>query len=93
MHHFEHKEKVIYACPMHPEVRQERPGRCPECGMDLVPSPSPKPLPSREGNKEAGYDKHEGHSLKMFVRKFWVSLILTIPVVLYSELPMRLLGR
>jgi uncharacterized membrane protein YraQ (UPF0718 family) len=27
-----------YVCPMHPEVRQDGPGRCPECGMDLVPA-------------------------------------------------------
>jgi uncharacterized membrane protein YraQ (UPF0718 family) len=27
-----------YVCPMHPEVRQEGPGRCPKCGMDLVPA-------------------------------------------------------
>jgi uncharacterized membrane protein YraQ (UPF0718 family) len=26
-----------YVCPMHPHVRQRGPGRCPECGMDLVP--------------------------------------------------------
>ncbi len=26
----------IYTCPMHPEVRREHPGKCPECGMDLV---------------------------------------------------------
>jgi multidrug efflux pump subunit AcrA (membrane-fusion protein) len=26
-----------YSCPMHPEVRQERPGLCPKCKMDLVP--------------------------------------------------------
>jgi uncharacterized membrane protein YraQ (UPF0718 family) len=26
-----------YVCPMHPEVRQDDPGRCPKCGMDLVP--------------------------------------------------------
>jgi len=25
-----------YACPMHPEVTSDRPGRCPKCGMDLV---------------------------------------------------------
>ncbi len=28
--------------------------------------------------------KHEGHSLKMFARKFWVTLVLTLPVVLLS---------
>jgi hypothetical protein len=26
----------VYSCPMHPEVRQSEPGKCPECGMDLV---------------------------------------------------------
>lgn len=29
-------ETNIYICPMHPEVRESTPGRCPECGMDLV---------------------------------------------------------
>lgn len=29
--------------------------------------------------------KHAGHSTAMFFRKFWVSLILTIPVVLYAD--------
>lgn len=26
-----------YTCPMHPEVRAAKPGRCPKCGMTLVP--------------------------------------------------------
>jgi RND family efflux transporter MFP subunit len=26
-----------YTCPMHPEVVQDRPGKCPKCGMELVP--------------------------------------------------------
>jgi Cu(I)/Ag(I) efflux system membrane fusion protein len=26
----------IYTCPMHPQVREKAPGRCPICGMDLV---------------------------------------------------------
>ncbi len=33
-----------------------------------------------------GYDKHAGHSVNMFRDKFWVSLILTIPVLLYSSM-------
>lgn len=28
---------AVYTCPMHPEVRSDRPGRCPKCGMQLVP--------------------------------------------------------
>ena len=28
---------ATYGCPMHPEVRQSSPGRCPKCGMTLVP--------------------------------------------------------
>jgi len=29
--------KVIYTCPMHPEVTSDKPGKCPKCGMNLVP--------------------------------------------------------
>jgi rubrerythrin len=29
--------KQLYFCPMHPEVISEEPGKCPKCGMDLVP--------------------------------------------------------
>lgn len=29
--------KQLYTCPMHPEVARDRPGKCPKCGMDLVP--------------------------------------------------------
>ncbi|HZO91684.1 MAG TPA: heavy metal-binding domain-containing protein [Chthonomonadaceae bacterium] len=28
---------TVYTCPMHPEVRSDKPGKCPKCGMDLVP--------------------------------------------------------
>ena len=28
-------EDTAYVCPMHPEVREDRPGPCPKCGMAL----------------------------------------------------------
>ena len=73
----------IYTCPMHPEVRRDMAGICPECGMNLVPLKEK----SRKHEHPHDYDKHAGHSMQMFLRKFWVSLILTIPVVIYSDLP------
>ena len=30
-------KKQLYTCPMHPMVVQDHPGRCPICGMNLVP--------------------------------------------------------
>ena len=35
-----HGGAATYSCPMHPEVRQSSPGRCPKCGMTLVPQGS-----------------------------------------------------
>ena len=29
-------EHALYACPMHPEVTSDKPGKCPKCGMTLV---------------------------------------------------------
>jgi hypothetical protein len=30
---------TTYTCPMHPEVDSDKPGKCPKCGMKLVPKP------------------------------------------------------
>ena len=30
-------KSVMYTCPMHPEIISDIPGRCPKCGMQLVP--------------------------------------------------------
>jgi FtsP/CotA-like multicopper oxidase with cupredoxin domain len=32
---------VVYACPMHPEVISDEPGRCPKCGMKLLATAAP----------------------------------------------------
>jgi P-type Cu2+ transporter len=42
--------------------------------------------------EHGGHGGHAGHSEAMFARPFWISLVLTIPVVLYAELFQQLLG-
>jgi len=76
--------KVVYTCPMHPKVRQDKPGLCPDCGMNLVPAKS------RE--KDHDLDKHAGHQTNIFKLKFWVSLVLSAPVVAYSDVVQSLLN-
>ncbi len=61
--------KATYTCPMHPEVRQEGPGRCPKCGMDL------EPLIAND---------NEDHELKKMTRRFKAALIFTIPLVVIA---------
>lgn len=39
-------DDLVYACPMHPEIRQTYPGTCPKCGMTLEQS-------AREGGKSS----------------------------------------
>ncbi len=63
-----------YTCPMHPQIIQEGPGSCPICGMSLEPL-----LPVKEEDLE----------LKRMSLRFWLSLILTIPIVLPIGLPIK----
>ncbi len=92
-------EKIYYTCPMHPEIIHDNPGMCPECGMNLIPIKAKKTeqpsememsgdYASHAGHNEtaASFNKHEGHHVNIFKRKFWVSLVLSVPIVLYSDL-------
>jgi len=38
-----------------------------------------------EDGRPAKHDRHAGHSVEMFRNRFWVSLVLTVPVLLYAE--------
>ena len=60
-------EGAIYTCPMHPEIRQQGPGSCPICGMALEPE-----MPSAETGPNP--------ELVDFTRRFWIGLVLTLPV-------------
>ena len=83
---------------MHPDVIRDIPGLCPECGMNLVPvKVARKQVTAEHGTHAAhrqpdGFDKHAGHSTNIFRAKFWVSLVLSIPVVIYSDITQTLLG-
>ena len=33
-------QAAVYSCPMHPEVKSDKPGKCPKCGMTLVTKPA-----------------------------------------------------
>jgi Cu+-exporting ATPase len=70
--------RTIYTCPMHPEIERDAPGSCPICGMDL----EPKFVAS------AADDDDDDAELRAMQRRFWVSLALTLPVLLLAMLPM-----
>src|SRR5262249_4918504 len=42
--------------------------------------------------EHSGHDKHAGHSVAMFRRKFWLSLILTIPTLVWGHMLQRAFG-
>ncbi len=77
------KPEVVYICPMHPDIVQNRPGHCPDCGMTLIPKKQKK---TAEHGGHSEFDKHKGHHTNIFKVKFYVSLVLSIPILLYSDL-------
>ena len=60
-----------YTCPMHPEIRQQGPGSCPICGMALEP-------------RAVSVEEERNPELVDMTRRFWVSLALTIPVLIVA---------
>jgi P-type Cu+ transporter len=58
---------AIYTCPMHAQIRQVGPGNCPICGMTLEPV-------------KATVDVSENRELADMTQRFWVGLVLTLPV-------------
>ena len=44
------KDTVFYTCTMHPDVKLDKPGKCPQCGMDLVKAPAKAGKDGKKGD-------------------------------------------
>ena len=60
--------RTEYTCPMHPEIVRPEPGSCPICGMVLEP-------------RTAAAAAEDNPELRNMTRRFWISLILTMPLL------------
>jgi len=68
-------EGTVYTCPMHPQVRQAKPGACPLCGMGL------------EVESATLGDEGPNPELVDFTRRFWVALAFSIPLLILTMAP------
>ncbi|WP_193391545.1 copper-translocating P-type ATPase [Erythrobacter sp. SG61-1L] len=71
---------TVYTCPMHPQVRQTKPGSCPICGMGL--------------ELESATMAEEGPNPELvdFTRRFWIGAVLTLPLLVLTMGPFLGLG-
>lgn len=60
-----------YICPMHPEIASDTPGDCSICGMALEP-------------QTVSLQEEQSPELSVMKRRFWISLLLTVPVLLIA---------
>jgi P-type Cu+ transporter len=67
--------RVEYTCPMHPEIVRSEPGSCPMCGMALEP-------------RTVSALQDENPELRDMTRRFWVSAILTAPLLAIAMVSM-----
>lgn len=64
---------------MHPQIRQPNPGQCPICGMNLEPT--------------IASEDDEDLELKNMTRRFWIGLILTLPIIILVLFESKLVDR
>ncbi|WP_173932212.1 heavy metal translocating P-type ATPase [Chelativorans sp. Marseille-P2723] len=69
-------EGTKYTCPMHPEIISDEPESCPLCGMALEPMGVPTG------------DEGPNPELVDFTKRFWVSALLAIPLLVIAMGPM-----
>ena len=63
-HEYEHESGVKYTCPMHPEVVTDHPGKCPKCGMTLVPMKAKPHEPRETHTTHTAHESHPGMSMQ-----------------------------
>ncbi|MCY4781512.1 heavy metal translocating P-type ATPase [Sphingobacterium sp. UT-1RO-CII-1] len=80
-----------YTCPMHSQIIKDEPGNCPLCGMSLVAMGGTTQSHAHHHTNN-GHNKHEGHHTSEFLQRFWVSMVLTIPILLLSEMIQQWFG-
>ena len=99
--HKEHLDsEIIYTCPMHPEVKSKTQGRCPACGMDLIP----KKISGEKKEMNMSEMSHQNHETAMsnpqiakqmekdMKKRFFISLLLSIPIFILSPVGINLLN-
>lgn len=86
-------ESRKYICPMHQQIVLDKPGTCPICGMTLVLAQGKEnntapPRHQHGTNPSMGHAGHDHHAMMIadFRKRFYVVLILTIPIMLLSEM-------
>jgi P-type Cu+ transporter len=65
-------QRTEWTCPMHPQIVRDKPGNCPICGMALEPRTA------------TGAAEEENPELRDMTRRFWVSVALTLPLVVLA---------
>jgi Cu+-exporting ATPase len=65
------RPRTEYTCPMHPEILRDAPGSCPICGMALEP-------------RTISLTEDENPELADMTRRFWVSVVLSFPLLLFA---------
>lgn len=98
------EDELIYTCPMHPDVRQSTPGRCPGCSMELIAKHRGTETEEEHRTHDISKVSHKDHEAAMtdpriaktmerdMRWRFLISFILSIPIFLYSPVAVNIFG-
>ncbi len=78
-------KKTVYNCPMHPNIRRDKPGECPKCGMALIEIPNSKSQnPNISNHEMMDHTSHHAHMGHNFKRLFFQMLPVTFIILVLS---------